>query len=85
MDQCGPRPGQDDPPMIDHPNVLSCWFGLRLTKTETLQILYVETDLVLDTQDDSYDARAVEGLIAKLREFHAANSVDGVDIIPAKE
>ena len=85
MDQRGPRPQQDqqdEPPLIDHPNVASCWFGLRLTQTATLQILYVETDLILDTKDDGYDAGAVESLFAKLREFSAANSIDGVDIIP---
>jgi hypothetical protein len=77
MDQRGQQRQEYEQPLIDHPNVLSCWFGLRLTKTETLQILYVESDLVLDTKDDSYDARAVESLIAKVREFHAANSVMG--------
>jgi hypothetical protein len=81
MQQRGQRP-QDEQGLIDHPNALDSWLGLRLTKDATLQILYVETDLVLDTKDDDYDARAVEGLIAKLREFHAANSIDGVDIIP---
>jgi hypothetical protein len=84
MQQRGRRP-QDEQGLIDHPNALYSWLGLRLTKDATLQILFVETDLVLDTKDADFDARAIDGLVAKLREFCIANSIDGIDIIPAIE
>jgi hypothetical protein len=84
MQQRGRRP-QDEQGLIDHPNVLYSWLGLRLTNDATLQILFVETDLVLDTKDADFDARAIDGLVAKLREFCIANSIDGIDIIPAIE
>jgi hypothetical protein len=74
--------GDDEEKLIDHPNALASWFGLRLTTDATLQVLFVETDLVLDTKDDAFDARSIESLVAKIREFHAANSFEGVDIIP---
>ena len=81
MQQSGQRP-QEEQGLIDHPNALSSWLGLRLTRDATLQILFVETDLVLDTKAEDYNASAVESLIAKVREFNAANSIEGVDIIP---
>lgn len=55
---------------------------MRLTADATLSILVVETDLVLDTQDQDFDAKPVDSLVAKIREFARANKIDGVDIIP---
>jgi hypothetical protein len=50
-----------------------------------LSILVVETDLVLDTQDQDFDAKPVDSLVAKIREFARANKIDGVDIIPVMD
>lgn len=77
--------GQDEQGLIEHPNAVASWLGVRLTRDATLTILFVETDLALDAKDEDYDTRAVEGLIAKVREFHAANNIDGADIIPVMD
>jgi len=76
---------RDEQGLIDHPNAVASWLMLRLTADATLSILVVETDLVLDTQDQDFDAKPVDSLVAKIREFARANKIDGVDIIPVMD
>jgi hypothetical protein len=46
-------------------------------------VLVVETDLVLNAQDNDFDGDAVSSLLAKVQEYLAANlHIDSADIKP---
>ena len=69
--------------LVEHRRAISSWLTVHLTRDTMKTVLVVETDLVLNAQDNDFDGDAVSSLLAKVQEYLAANlHIDSADIEP---
>ena len=69
--------------LVEHRHAISSWLTVHLTRDTMETVLVVETDLVLNAQDNDFDSDAVSSLLAKVQEYLAANQhIDSADIEP---
>jgi hypothetical protein len=69
--------------LVLHKHAISSWLTVRLTRDTMNTVLVVETDLVLNAQDNDFDDDAAGSLLAKVQEYLAANQhIDSADIEP---
>ena len=66
--------------LVEHRHATSSWLTVQLTRDTMKTVLVVETDLVLNAQDNDFDGDAVRSLLAKVQEYLAANQhIDSAD------
>jgi hypothetical protein len=54
---------------IDNLHARTCWETIGLRNEETITVLVVETDLVLDTESTGFDADLYRDLVEAVREY----------------
>jgi hypothetical protein len=54
---------------IDNIHARTCWETIGLRNEETITVLVVETDLVLDTVSTGFDADSYRDLVEAVREY----------------
>jgi hypothetical protein len=54
---------------IDNLHARTCWETIGLRNEETITVLVVETDLVLDTEATGFDADLYRELVEAVREY----------------
>lgn len=72
--------------LIDHPNAVSSWQVMRVTRDRgLLAVVVVATDLVFDPEHEDYDKKAVDSLVAAVNKYlDGAKNVEEVELVPVE-